>query len=79
LTDPTKDDGDRTATKQDVDSAKNEVLTAIRNGERATRAHIGSEIETMRTDVGHAKNFGERTLRAIKRFLNRMGMGTDDL
>lgn len=99
MTDPTKDDGPahRTATKEDVDSAKNEVLTAIRDTRdrssqehgsiitvvrdenKGTRAHVGSEIETVRGDVGHAKNFAERTLRAIKRFLNRHGMGTDDL
>jgi uncharacterized protein HemY len=46
---------------------------------RATRAHIGNEVATMRGDVSHTKNYMERILKAMKRFLSRHGIGSDDL
>lgn len=55
------------------------VVTRIDDQNRETRAHIASEVETMRADVAHTKNYMGRVLKAIKRFLNRMGVGTDDL
>jgi hypothetical protein len=45
----------------------------------ATRAHISSETSTIRADQAHNKRFMEGLLKAMKRFLSRMGIGTDDL
>jgi hypothetical protein len=45
----------------------------------ATRAHIGSEVATLRGDLGHTKNYMERLLKAMKKFLTRHGIGSDDL
>lgn len=55
------------------------IVTNSIEQNRATRAHVGSEVETMRGDVAHTKNFMERLLKAMKRFLNRHGIGSDDL
>jgi hypothetical protein len=46
---------------------------------RATRAHVGNEVATMRGDLGHTKNYMGRILSAMKRFLTRHGIGSDDL
>lgn len=55
------------------------IVTNSVDQNRATRAHVGSEVATMRGDVGHTKNYMERVLKAMKRFLNRHGIGSDDL
>lgn len=55
------------------------IVTNSIDQNRATRAHVGSEVETMRGDLAHTKNFMERVLKAMKRFLNRHGIGSDDL
>lgn len=46
---------------------------------RATRGHIGNEVDTMRADVASTKSYMERVLKAMKRFMSRHGMGSDDL
>jgi hypothetical protein len=55
------------------------IVTVVRDQNDATRAHIGSEVETMRGDLAHTKNFVGRLLKAMKRFLERHGMRGDDL
>lgn len=55
------------------------IKTTVDDQNRETRAHIGSEVETMRGDVALAKNFMGRLLKAMKRFMGRHGMGSDDL
>jgi hypothetical protein len=55
------------------------IVTNSVEQNRATRAHVGSEVATVRNDVAHTKNFMERMLKAMKRFLNRHGVGSDDL
>lgn len=55
------------------------IITRVDDQNTLTRAHIGSEVATVRADVAHTKNYMARVLNAIKRFMTRMGMGTDDL
>lgn len=55
------------------------IITRVDDQNRDTRGHIGSEVETVRADIGHMKNFLARMLKAMKRFLERHGMGSDDL
>lgn len=67
------------ATPEDIEKAKREILVRMAEENRETRAHIGSEIATIRGDVAHTKNYAERLLKAFKRFMGRHGMGSDDL
>lgn len=62
-----------------IGTAKTEILRDIAVQNQQTRAHIGNEIATVRNDVATGKNFMSRTFTAIKRLLNKMGIGTDDL
>lgn len=55
------------------------IITQTGDQNRATRQHVGSEVETMRGDVAHTKNYMERVLKTLKRFLTRHGIGSDDL
>lgn len=55
------------------------IITRVDDQNKATRAHIGNEVATVRGDGAHYKNFMERLLKAMKRFLERHGIGTDDL
>jgi hypothetical protein len=55
------------------------IITRVDDQNKETRAHIGSEVATVRGDVAHTKNFMGRVLGAMKRFLERHGIGTDDL
>jgi hypothetical protein len=55
------------------------IVTQLADQNRATRAHIGSEVGTVRGDVSTMKNYMDRILKAMKRFLNRHGIGSDDL
>lgn len=55
------------------------IITQTSDQNRATRAHVGNEVATMRGDVGHTKNYMERLLKAMKKFLTRHGIGSDDL
>lgn len=55
------------------------IITHSSEQNLATRAHVGNEVATMRGDLGHTKNFMERLLKAMKRFLTRHGIGSDDL
>lgn len=55
------------------------IITHTNDQNDATRAHIGSEVATMRGDLGHTKNYMERLLKAMKKFLTRHGIGSDDL
>jgi hypothetical protein len=67
------------ASREDVERAKAEIIQRLDDENKATRAHIGNEVATVRLDVAHSKNFAERTLKAIKRFLSRHGIGSDDI
>lgn len=55
------------------------IITRVDDQNKDTRGHIGNEVETVRADIGHMKNFLARMLKAMKRFLERHGMGADDL
>lgn len=66
-------------TREDLERAKAAIIEVISEQNTETRAHIGSEVATLRGDVGHTKNFTSRTFTAIKKLLNRFGIGTDDL
>ena len=55
------------------------IVTIVNEQNRETRAHIGSEIETVAKDMAHFKNFMDRMRKAMLRFLARHGMGNDDL
>ncbi len=70
---------DKPVTQEDLEKAKNEIITRLTNENRETRAHIGSEVATVRVDGAYTKNFSQRTLTAIKKLLNKFGIGTDDL
>lgn len=67
------------ATREDLEKARDAIIKRLDDQNILTRAHIGSEVATMRGDVAHTKNYMRRVLAAMKRFLNRMGIGTDDL
>lgn len=62
-----------------IGTAKTEIMREVKQQNVDTRAHIGSEVATVRNDVATGKNFGSRTFTAIKRLLTKMGIGTDDL
>jgi len=62
-----------------IGSAKTEILREVKQQNVETRNHIGSEVATVRNDAATYKNFASRTFTAIKRLLNKMGIGTDDL
>lgn len=62
-----------------VDDQNKETRARVDDQNKATRAHIGNEVATVRGDGAHYKNFMERMLKAMKRFLERHGIGTDDL
>jgi uncharacterized alpha-E superfamily protein len=55
------------------------IINHLSAENKETRAHMGSEVETMRADLAHTKNFMRRVLDALKRFLARMGIASDDL
>lgn len=67
------------ATREDIEKAKTEILVRLNDQNKATRAHIASELETVRGDGAIHKNFASRTFTAIKRLLEKMGVKTDDL
>lgn len=67
------------ATKEDIEDAKKAIIARLTQENKETRAHIGNEVATVRNDVAVEKNFASRTFTAIKRMLNKMGIGTDDL
>jgi hypothetical protein len=66
-------------TREQTSQEHGSIITSVRDQNKETRAHIGSEVATVRGDVGHMKNFMERLLKAMKRFLGRHGVGSDDL
>lgn len=55
------------------------IVTQTVDQNRATRAHIGNEVATVRGHMSSIANYMERLLKAMKRFLNRHGIGSDDL
>lgn len=55
------------------------IITHTVEQNRATRAHVGSEVATVRGHMSSLANYMERVLKAIKRFLTRHGVGSDDL
>lgn len=55
------------------------IITRVDEQNRETRAHMASEIETVAGHQANEKNYMERILKALKRFMSRHGMGTDDL
>lgn len=67
------------ATREDLEKAKAAIIGVIWDQNTETRAHIASEVATVRNDGAHQKNFAERTLTAIKKLLNKFGIGTDDI
>jgi ribose 1,5-bisphosphokinase PhnN len=67
------------ASREDLEEAKKEILQRLETENKATRAHIGSEVETMRNDGAITKNFASRVFTAIKRLLTKMGVKSDDL
>lgn len=62
-----------------IGTAKTEILRSVAVQNQETRAHIGSEVATVRNDASTAKNLAGRMFTAMKRLLNKMGIGTDDL
>jgi hypothetical protein len=93
LTDPTKDDGNEdlnTARHREIlDRLQNNreksaqehgaIVTVVNEQNRETRAHIASEVGAVSKEMRFFKNFQERMLKAMKRFLNRHGIGSDDI
>lgn len=67
------------ATSDDVERAKNAILARINEQNTATRAHLANEVATVRNDVGFIKSGLARLLKAIKRFLTKHGVNSDDL
>lgn len=55
------------------------IVDQIVDQNKATRAHVGAEVGTVRGDVSVMKSYMDRILRAMKRFLGRHGIGSDDL
>jgi hypothetical protein len=55
------------------------IITRTDEQNLATRGHVGNEVATLRGDLGHTKNYMERLLKAMKKFLNRHGIGSDEL
>lgn len=90
-----KDDAEanRTATKADIerviDAVENarvqdslehgSIQTTNRDQNVQTRAHIGSEVGTVRNDQSVMKTRMGQVVNAIRRFLERHGMKSDDL
>lgn len=62
-----------------IGSAKIEILRSVQVQNQETRAHIGNEVATVRNDGAITKNFMGRLLTAVKKLLNKMGIGTDDI
>lgn len=55
------------------------IMSHVDEQNRETRAHMASEVETVSSTMSNIKVYMERLLKAVKRFLNRHGVGTDDL
>lgn len=55
------------------------IITAGREQNKETRAHMGNEIETVRGNSNYLKTRMDAVVKAIKRFIERHGMKADDL
>lgn len=53
------------------------IITRVDDQNRETRAHVASEVGVVSKEMRFFKNFMERMLKAMKRFLERHGMGSD--
>lgn len=51
----------------------------LRQENQVTRAHIASEVATVRNDGEVTKNFAGRMFTGMKRLLEKMGIKSDDL
>lgn len=81
------------ATKEDVEALRKEmnlrfdqnaqehgsIINTTRDQNDATRAHIGTEVATVRNQMGFTRTYMEKLIKAFKRFLERMGISADDL
>lgn len=67
------------ASQDDVERAKTAILRRLDEQNIATRAHMANEVATVRNDMGFMKSGLARLLKAIKRFLTKHGVNSDDL
>ena len=75
----TTDESKEPVTREDLEKAKTAIMTVVADQNLITRAHIASEVETLRADSKNTKNFAERTLTAIKKLLSVFGIGPEGL
>ena len=55
------------------------IIRRVDDQNTETRAHIGSEVDTVRNDVSFLKTRMDQVVKAIRRFLERHGMRDEDL
>lgn len=55
------------------------IIGVTREQQDKTRGHMANEIATVRGVLEGMRGYMDRILKAIRRWLDRMGMGGDDL